>query len=335
MGFFSRNKKKSGDDGSGGDRRHRFDYPVFRAAEGVRAVRDGGPRDGLYPMVSVAEAAYIKQLLRDAFAKYGVDTIIHESYLEADNGARFGFDNVMRTCNQAESPATWPEMADLHAWQMTRHRDDARDDDPQRVLANTFVRLQGADMEYISQLPHTGFAPGIVQTLVEDLPETLRSLGDTEIENLGGWATVHSHGVDNLLRETDFKAETVERTPGVRLTLVHGNSVHVGSLALVLPEIAERLGLPEAGPAGYFLAVPCRHMYMVHNITNGQALDALTQMVTFSASQYNNQPGAISPNVLWWSGRDYQQVSFLQPDESKAEVRLSPELTAALESVGG
>lgn len=295
--------------------------------------------DESYPFFTAAQAMRVRALLRAAFADLGVDTEIAPTRLSSADGQVFGLDNVMAYCRRADSEAEWPRIVDTHARQLhqarsgegERHRMDVDE-----LRSRTFVRLQSTEVQGVELIPQAPFAPGIAQTLVVDLPDVLRSLDAGDIERLGGWAEAHAAGIENLLAIDDVMFRDLPSASPLPITYIYNDrdrdlAMHVGSLALILPEVIEKWSLPAVGPAGMFLSVPHRGALFMHVLCDENSLATLEKMIKLTLSLYESAPGAISPDVYWWAGRDYQRLTVTDVATRSVEVRITPEFQAALE----
>lgn len=298
--------------------------------------------DEAYPFFSAAQAARIRGLLRAAFAELGVESTIASTHLEAADGRVFGFDNVMTFCRQAPSEQDWPQLVAEHArrLQATRHgAEPAGSMTAEELRSRTYVRLQSTKLQGIDTVAQAPFAPGIVQTLVVDLPEALRTMSQQEMDRLGGWAEAHAAGIENLLAIDDLMFHEVATDSRTPITCVYNDrdrdlAMHIGSLALVLPEVIERWNLPAAGPAGMFLTVPHRGALFMHVLCDEHALKSLEKLINVTLSQFESAPGPVSPEVYWWAGRDYQQLTVCDVEARSVEVRITPEFQQALDLLG-
>lgn len=295
--------------------------------------------DESYPFFTSAQASRVRALLRAAFADLGVDTTIEPTHLQALDGRTFGFDNLMAFCRRAASEQEWPRIVDNHARQL--HQTRRQDTEVPRMnldelRSRTFVRLQSTDVQGVEHIPQAPFAPGIAQTLVVDLPDALRTLDAKDIERLGGWAEAHAAGIENLLAIDDIMFRELPSASPLPITYIYNDcdrdmAMHVGSLALILPEVIEKWSLPAAGPAGLFLSMPHRGALFMHVLCDENSLATLERMINLTLSQFESAPGAISPDVYWWAGRDYQRLTVTDVAARSVDVQITPEFQAALD----
>ena len=82
---------------------------------------------------------------------------------------------------------------------------------------------------------------------------------------------------------------------GDGVTAFVGESFFVASRVLDLERYAGLV--PEAGA---LVAIPQRHMLIVHPIKTTQAVKALNSMIGAAAHFFGQGPGSIVPHVFWW-----------------------------------
>lgn len=143
---------------------------------------------------------------------------------------------------------------------------------------------------------------------------------------------MRERGLDRLRAVPIDEHEVLDVPGGSQFHVATGASVYIGSLALVLPEIARRLTGRDAGPYGRLLSVPNRHQLVWHDIHDAGVVGALQGMATFAPLGFRDSAGPLSPHVYWWSGLDYHQLTF-DHDDGRREVHVGAEFQAVLEAV--
>jgi hypothetical protein len=197
-------------------------------------------RDSFLPFLTHAQASRVRFLMRQALAEHGREAIIHPEHLLDDQGGEFGLWNAAVLCHSdPRGESAWPLIVEDHVRKLL----NAIKHEPavltgREMMSRVYVRLFPTDAlasaEGEAYLGET--VPGLVNTLVLDSPDTLRSLGDCEIARFGGTAVLHDAAMSNL-RALPMKDRKQVSTPdGASLELFLGESVYTASRALIIEE---------------------------------------------------------------------------------------------------
>jgi hypothetical protein len=137
-----------------------------------------------------------------------------------------------------------------------------------------------------------GVADDLVAVLCVDLPTTVVNLRPEQAEATG-------RSIDELwevaLAQIDDGQETTEQDLANGTRAVIGDSLFIASRVLALDRFAGPL--PDDGA---LLAVPHRHMLLVHEIRSLEVIQGLDHLVGTAADLFRQGPGSVSPSVYWW-----------------------------------
>jgi hypothetical protein len=286
--------------------------------------------------MSTADATEVRSLLRGAFAEHGLEVTVFADRVEDTSGRVFGLWNVMAACYHNEGGRTaWPSVVRDHV----RSTVVSSETDPfgsltaEEAARRTYVRLyEAASISNPGEDCYREFAPGLVERLALDLPEAVAAYPRQEVERLGGWATLHGHGMVNLAGERDGERmlEQIDGPQGGRFHLLHGPSVYTASQVLRMPGLAAELTGEETGEFGYIMSVPNRNQLAWHMIRNVEVIPAINAMAIFAQLRYGDGIGPLSPHVYWWDGSRYQQLTEIGTP-GDVRVVVSAEFQAVLE----
>lgn len=287
--------------------------PLFRK----RPTGEAEPDQAL-TFLSAAQAAGVRTLVRQAFAELGIEVTVLAGHVIDDAGRQFGLWNVAAACHQdGRGRRAWPKIVRHHVRQVL----DSVETDPFAELTlpqaaeRTFARLYEADtVSDADAVCHRPFAPGLVELLALDLPETVAVYPVEDARRLGGEDVLRAHGLMNLRREGGARLERLPGDGGGSFHLLLGESVHTASKALLAPGLFTELTGEEPGEFGWLLSVPNRHQLVWHLVRDIEVIPALRGMFRFTVLGHGDTPGPLSPHVYWWTNGRYQQLTRIDPD---------------------
>jgi hypothetical protein len=283
--------------------------PLFRK----RPAGDPTPDEAL-PFLSATQASELRALVREAFAERGIEVTVLADHVVDDAARRFGLWNVAAACHQdTRGRRVWPRIVRHHV----RHILDSVEIDPfaeltpQQAAERTFTRLYEDDGEDRDAFPQRPFAPGLVEMLALDLPETVAVYPISEAQRLGGEERLRAAGRANLRRDTGGRLERLAGDGGGEFHVLLGESVHTASKALLAPTLFTELTGEEPGEFGWLLSVPNRHQLVWHLIRDIDVIPALQGMFRFTVLGHGDAPGPLSPHVYWWNDGRYEQLTHI------------------------
>jgi len=241
--------------------------------------------------------------------------------------------NLAQTCH-ATSRAEWPSTIREHFDNAFRSSRDAQEIDAKAgTLDNVreWLKVRLYHTDYLSQMGGSGLvhrqpAEGLIETLVYDLPGSVRTVPPDHVRSWGlpeddlfrlGLANVRSERPGPLVQSFDVGKGAVIRA-------LVGDSFFTASHILFLEEHLG--GTPEFGA---LVAVPHRHAALFYPISDLGVMAAVNSMIPIAFGMYQEGPGSLSPGIYWWRpGRlrllptkvTAQSITFSPPDDFVAEV---------------
>jgi len=277
--------------------------------------------------LTVAEAREFRRVVEASFARAGHDVTVHVDHVEDRRGTTFGLWNIAAFCRGAD-PSEWAGLIDEHVQRVTTPPVGLGELAPEEAEAALYLRLvEAGSVADAGRLAYARpVAPGLLEVLAVDLPDSVEPLPREALPALGTLHDLLERGRENLralLSGEDVTAQTITGPAGP-LTLVTSPSYFTASLALVLPDTVERFtGEVDRGD-GVLVAVPDRHELLYLVIDDVRAADALEEMFGMSRWAFEQASGPLSPNVFWVHARSWEQVTTL--DGGKPAVSLREEL---------
>lgn len=270
--------------------------------------------DTALPVMTTTQADTLRQMVHDAFAERGVETTVFGDHLQSGTN-KYGLHNIAEQCRRAgDKPARWRRIIDAHAEAIVagERNDPFAALQPDEIAARTYLALYAAQ-GLPDGFPAVEFAPGIVQLLTLDLPDSVVTYDADHIERFGGWSTLHGYALANLRRETDNNVEVVNAPGGGTFRALVTDSVYTASRAVLMPQVAHDVAGDEPGEFGWLLALPNRHQLCWHMVRDASVVPTIETMARIAASGGVGGVRPISPNVYWWNGRSYQRITSVEP----------------------
>jgi len=274
--------------------------------------------------LTVGEAQELRRLVEAAFARAGHDVTVYVDHVEDRRGTTFGLWNIAAFCRGAD-PSEWAGLIDEHVQRVTTPPVGLGELTLDELEAALHLRLVAAGS--VADPDGLGYArqvaPGLLEVLAVDLPDSVEPLPREALAGLGTLRDVLELARDNLravLTGDDLTARTITGAGG-SLTLVTSPSYFTASLALVLPDAIERLtGEVDRGD-GVLVAVPDRHELLYLVIGDPQAADALDEMSGMARWAFEQASGPLSPDVFWVRARRWEQLTSAGEKTSPASLR--------------
>jgi hypothetical protein len=303
-----------------------------------RGRRDRAPleiaaRDAAFPFLDADRAARLRMLVHRAFAEQGVEVVVHEDHVVDVNGRRFGLANLAAVCHRSDKDKRWPSLVEDHVVTILRAvdaPDPFADATFEGVRARTVCRVYDR-ASLPDPLLHTyvrDLAPGLVEVLALDLPDSVAVFRDEHVEACGGLPALRAIGMINLAAEPVDQHKVLHTPEGADLHAFTGNSMFVASKVLLLEVLlSEALGITETLD-GVLVALPNRHELVLHILRDANAVHALHALAGYTAETFVETPGPLTPFVYWWRKGNLLQVTDL---DATGTVRV--EVTAELGEV--
>ncbi|MFI5734254.1 hypothetical protein ACIA49_29330 [Kribbella sp. NPDC051587] len=161
------------------------------------------------------------------------------------------------------------------------------------------------------------FAPGLIEAVVADYPDTIRPINRSEIGATHPvdlfTSAVHSAVHDE---QTYVKLQEYARVP---YHVIGGTHRYVGSHVHVLDRYID-VG---AAPYGALVALPLPEYVFVHTIRETHVVSALTIMSQVAEEFFNEGDRAITPQLYWWRHSPAQVPGSQAPDLRPVGARLN------------
>ncbi len=289
-----------------------------------------GSRDDVPEWASFFSAAEYRAFVAAVEAELGRRGLGYETgdgtiVIQGQEGA-FGLQNLAQVCHGTPRKA-WAGRVSDHFDSIFRSAEETREMDRKAetlegVRSQLKVRLYPPDsLDEIGadRLVHRRPAEGLVETLVYDMPGSVRSVPREHVEKWGcPVADLFEAGVENLKAEGRPESKSIELPEGGSVRALIGDSFFVASHALFLEDYLEPV--PEHGAV---VSVPHRHAVLYHPIEDLRVVHAINAMIRVTFGMYREGPGSISPHLYWWrEGRfvllpskvTAQSVTFSPPE---------------------
>ncbi|NYI47490.1 hypothetical protein BJ993_004570 [Nocardioides aromaticivorans] len=310
-----------------------------------RRRRDDGDRTPARPadpdealtFLGAEDAQRVRALVRDAFARRGIEVTVYVDHVVDDSGRQFGLWNVAAACHQDDrGRSAWADVVDQHVGRVLASMDAPDPFDgltPEQARQRTYARLYERDgIPDLTGFPHQEFAPGLVEMIALDLPDAVVVYNEERAEAFGGADLLRTWGRETLRREPVERHERIDLPDGGWFDVLLGSSVHTASRALLMPSLAAEVAGEEAGRHGWLLSVPNRQQVVWHLVRDISVLPSLQAMAGFASAGFSDSPGPLSPHVYWWDGTAYQQLTRIDDDGALAIV-VEADFQAVLEEL--
>lgn len=274
-----------------------------RGGDDAEPPRDDGPRDDGLPTMSVARAARFTAAAQQAFRELGLETVAR------GDGALLAADGlVVNLRTIAHTAATLPEhrwrrFLALHARTLVAARSTSAPESLDDVRDSLHLRLfdRAALMPDATGVPVAG---DLFAIAVLDHPDHIQGVTDpAAIERLGGWAAVRDTGLANLRRLTTD--ETTELPHAVHVS--RGGWYQASRLLVLDSLLAADLRL-ERPAHGVLVAVPNRHLLLVHPLGAAPLVDAVRTMAGVAQGE-SRGPGGLSGALFYGHDGVVEQVT--------------------------
>lgn len=304
-----------------------------KRSSGKEPAQEEGP-DPYLTVFSASEANDFRALTREVFAEMGFEVGIHPDHAVDSEGRKYGFWNIAALCSGLPR-ADWRPAIAGHLKNVLAgfDQDPFAALTPEDAAQQTYSRLyEESAFPSLEGYPYREFAPGIVELLALDLPDSVAMFDHQKAQQFGGWEALRNQGIANL---KGLDVERLETIPayGSTFSCLSGNSFYTGSRAVLLPGLATQVtGKRVHEDFGWLLCVPSRHQVAWHIIEDSSVMGAIQGMAGFGIDAYSSVPGPVSPHVYWWNGSGYEQLTH-RKDDGAVAVRVSPGFQRVLASV--
>ena len=289
-----------------------------------------GDRDPDLPL-GVDDAAQVRSLLARALAEAGREVTIEGDRVVGADGVEYGLWNVAALCAR-EPRRRWREIVGSHVAGLVTGDGEEPELTDDVVRTQLHERLQAMD-----QLPDPAWFPSatvlsdvLVSIPVLDTPTQVATMAEDRYDAVGGLARWRDHGRAATRHLVDTEPlEHAEVGPDGGIHLVMGDSFFTASLALHLPELMVRFGVPDPG-RGVVVAVPFRHQVAFHPVRGPESVQAIQQLFGLALRNFAEEPGGVTPHLHLVRDGAWTRITMFG-DDGAPGILAGPELVAALE----
>ncbi|MGW3042644.1 hypothetical protein ACWC9T_21970 [Kitasatospora sp. NPDC001159] len=276
------------------------------------------------------QADHLRELVRQYHAGVGVQAAVSGQSVHRAEGASNLY-NLAEFCRRAE-PGEWPRLVERHFRALAGAAEstpDGQDD----VLRCAYLRLIADDAIPAEMAPSFSYlrpvATGLLEALCLDLPETVRTLDDRFVAEVGP-ERLRAAGRANLIADpVEFDA-LEGPTEGSTLYAVTGDSMFVASKALVLDELARAATGRELPEEGALFTVPSRDYLFFHPLTESKVAGAVNDLASITLRVHSENPGPLSPRLYWWHQGTVTNLTQIDEARRSFSIVLPAELMAIL-----
>lgn len=247
--------------------------------------------------------------------------------VEAEGGVHpgiYGLFNLAQVCHSID-PSGWVVAIKQHFDQLAASMSSA--DDPfdletiRPLLRVRVYRLSDTPPDALGHMIKRELAPDLVAALAIDLPTTVRTVNQEDVDHWGMPVDeLFSIGAANLADEVStYERTTLPTREGHKIEVMLGDTFFVSSQVYRFAEIvgAQRFGT--------LVALPNRHQLVWHVIESvAGTVQAVQVLLRMGIDGYKQGPGSLTPDLYWWhsgsltmlpSSVDKKGVNFMPPDE--------------------
>ncbi|MGW7364313.1 immunity 49 family protein [Streptomyces sp. NPDC054841] len=251
------------------------------------------------PALSIEQAEHLRDLVREYHSGRGIPVTVAGGTVTASQGTSSLY-NLAEFCRRAD-PRAWSQLVEQR-FNALDNAAQAPMETPDQILPRAYLRLApddalppeaAASFQYARHV-----APGLLETLALDLPDSVRLLDDKAVARVG-LEQLRAAGRANLVKEP-VEYEVTRTESGAELHIVSGESMFVASKALVLDDFYRSVAGRELPVEGALFTVPSRHYLAFHPIEDHHVVDAVNDLAAFGLGAHQDNPGPLSPRVYWW-----------------------------------
>jgi hypothetical protein len=290
-------------------------------------------------MLSVEQAAALTRMVQRSLAERGIETVVDRPGELRGSDWSFGLHNLAVVVATVPWPR-WSRIVRRHIVALSESTSAERGGPlagvgPDRL----YVKLRAVhDLPERPDYDVDEPLPGIIGLAAVDRPtHIIEVLGRLAVDQLGGWEHVRSTGLHNLhlLRAPD--RQDLQPDPARPDSTVHvlvSDDCFGASRLLVLDDILRSVLAVERPGNGVLVAVPNRHMLVVHVLTGLGVVAASALMGRIAVSQFPTEPGPISPDVFYLDPAGVGQRVMTAGDGGQLRLDVTGRLAEAFSRLG-
>lgn len=286
----------------------------------------------------MGDAQDLTELARVAFAAEGVEVVPDGRGALIGDHRTYGLTNLAALVAQ-QPRRHWSRLARRHARGiLAAHEADDDPIDTDSVRSQVLLKLRpvsdvGRGVHYAPEI-----LPGILLLVAIDHPDHVRELfSDDAVDELGGWDEVRDLAVSNLRALPQPQHKVIRADPEREDSIVHlfaADDFFGAARLAILPEVLAHVGV-ERPAHGVLLAVPNRHLLLVHPLEGPGVIPAVQLLVRMATAEFQGHTGPLSPQVYYRSADgEVQQVTSQDEDEGSVAVRVEGPFAEAFDAMG-
>lgn len=254
----------------------------------------GGHEGSVLPVLEPRAADRLMAMARAHLASRGREATIEDGYLRLDDGDTFGLHNLSVLASRVREKE-WPQLVRAHLDGLLDKPDTSGPPDPGAVLVKLRRREEMPELpDYDAVEP----VPGVLAVVAVDYPEVVMEAlhlpeGIPDVETAMRLAVANLSALPPPEHGTRLLDDADESS---RVHFFVSDDFFGASRLLVLHEVLSRAGIA-TGPGGVLVAVPNRHVIVVHPLAGPGVVPALNWLVPFAQEDFDTQPGSVSPHV--------------------------------------
>lgn len=247
--------------------------------------------DWAAPLDAAQFTEFCRQL-QDTLAPHGGYRMEEGFVTVPGRSTKYGLTNLLQAWALSE-PAARPDLVALHFRNLFAAEDTVAPTPAQlapliRPRVRSHEQSQTANVPALSQ----AVADGVDAVLCVDMPTAVSNL---QPEQAAATGRTMPELWELAISQIDDGQPVQQDDLGSGVTAHFGESFFVASRVLDLEHFAGEMPVH-----GALVAVPHRHLLLVHPIETTRALNALNAMVGAADHFFRQGPGSIVPHVFWW-----------------------------------
>ena len=241
-----------------------------------------------------------------------------------------GLTNLAQVCH-GEPPGRWPGLVDeflgalgaaAEAEELRASFDSARSYLKLRLYPDDYAA--GVDVELVAR----PFAESVIAVAALDLPTSVQTITTDDVARWGVPVDeVLAVALANTRGEGPTDRDSAEVADGVVIDVLFGDSFFTTTAVAWLGELVE------IGERGALVAIPHRHMILVHPIHGAGAVQAVGHVIAMARRFYVEGPGSLSQHLYWWRDGELVWQPASVDDDGRIEFHPTDEFMQALDSL--
>jgi hypothetical protein len=294
-----------------------------------------GPRDNSLSTLSVEQAAALAELCLRWLADRGTDADYDGAgVLHAADGTQYGLFNLAVAVRE-QAWRYWPAVVAHHLDAVVA----ANVSGSAPTLDEMLVKVRRAkDLPELPDYDADSPYPGLLALLAQDTPTMVHELlRADDIAHLGALEAVRARAMANLraLPPPDHVVTPADpERSDADLHVFTGSDFFVASRALALHELLADVLSVEAPEHGCVVAVPNRHLLVVHLVAGVGIITAVNAMAALAAGAFAEMAGGVSDEVYYLPPSGPAQSVVARADDGSASVQVEGALAEAFRRLG-